>query len=257
MTLNKLQTKTTLDPSEIDISLRVVPRVVLTFLVQNLKPMTIGEVKEFKFPFCDGYMNVNKLSQDVYSGQIHTNQHKKVYDFQFRSIPGLGLVIMTTFELYNLEESIPKETKSDDIQSIIDERLKFHSLVGDVVDRKIKEREAINQLILDKIKDKITVDDKEEKKEEIKPIEEVVDMPINKSLKLKDFLEKKHKKIDCPICKNTIYKGGDRVRCCICYGQFYKKEIEFKIVDGKIKFDFPNGFDKDNVEILLEAVKRK
>src|ERR1017187_5733847 len=95
----KQQTRTNLDSEEIAIAYKIVPKIVLNFLVEHLKPMMIGHNKEISLlPLgINGTLLVNKQSKDVYSGDI-TSEGRRVFEYQYRSIPGIGIILLTTFE---------------------------------------------------------------------------------------------------------------------------------------------------------------
>lgn len=259
--LYKPQTKTTLDPSEIRIAMEIVPRTILTYLITNLKPLKSGEIKELDLPFANGKINVNKLSNDVYNGEIYS-EGKVVYEFKYRSLPSIGLIILSTFELYDIIDneiapSIEKQNEVDskicEIQKIIDERLQLHSLIRNVVDQKISEREALQQMLLAKLKHSF---------------EEQEGVPVaDKKLKLKEFLENRQKKVEdkldksenlkCSDCNTTIYKSGENhIKCCICYGEFHNKNIKIEKNENTVRFKFPKGFDQENIEMLLDSLKK-
>lgn len=154
----KQSTKTALDPEEIKIALQIVPRAVLSFLIAHLKPLEVGGTIDLELPFCDGQLHVNKLTHDVYGGYIVSKGQRQA-EFQYRSLPSIGLILLSTFELYDMadignirhEVKEEKEDKYQKLQDIIDERLKLKALIQSVVDQRISEREAIEKLIADKL----------------------------------------------------------------------------------------------------------
>lgn len=258
------QTNTTNDPKEIAIALQIVPRVVLTYLISHLKSMQIGDIKELTLPFAEGRLSVNKLSNDVYSGEVFSTDHKKLYHFKYRSLPAIGLVLMSTFELYDMsemnaaKENVVEVDQEQRLQALIDEKLKFHALIRDVVDQRIAEREVLQQMLLNKLKSAIFTQ---------QPVENEMK---DKKLKLKEFLESRQKKIEdtgseeldksdslsCPDCTGSIYKSGDaHIKCCICFGEFHNKDIKFEKKEGRVSFKFPKNFDKENIDMLLDTIK--
>ena len=282
----KPSTNTALDPEEIKIALQIVPRAVLSYLVANLKPLDEGGNIELALPFAPATLYVTKMSHDVYQGEIAQNGQRKT-EFKNRSLPGIGLILMSTFELYDTEDlskirqEKENEPKAIKLQEIIDERLKLHSLIRDVVDQRLSEREAIQKLIADRIAEQFNEEDEFEEIEEAEHEESVEiyeDEPeeseedimdnLSKKSKLKEFLANREKKrtekveldkneqISCPDCKTNLYKGEDHFKLCLCYGEHFNKDIKIKKTeDGKYKFKFPKSFDLDNVEMLLEAIK--
>ena len=223
----KPDTNTTVDPSEIKIALEITPKVILSFLISHLKPLEVGGNLDLKLPFIpntnrsESYtfptLHVNKISTDVYTGDI-VHLGKRITEFKYRSLPGVGLILMSTFELYdmddlqNIKQDEPKVSDSK-LQDMIDERLKLHSLVRNVVDQRISERDAIQQLINERLSEQF--DDEEYEDEEYEdededegPLhseeeasveiledseEDIMNASAKKS-KLKDFLDSKEKK---------------------------------------------------------------
>lgn len=152
-------TRTTVDHEEIKTALKIVPRAIMALLIAELAPMQIGENKSFMLPSGIGKVNITKHERDVYSGDVEEN-NKKIVDFKYRSIPGVGLVVMSAFELYDIDElhKQPQQPIAEDItakvQHLIDERLALHALIGKVVDNKIEHRDAVQQLVLAKLTEK-------------------------------------------------------------------------------------------------------
>lgn len=263
----KPRTKTTIDHEEIKTALQIVPRVILALLIKELAPMAIEENIEIQLPVEGGaILRATKKERDVYSGEIQKDD-KIIVDFKYRSIPGIGLVVMSAFELYdvsNLEEcEVIDNDLSSKVQKIVDERLALHDLIGKVVDKKIEHKEAINKIILKKITDSIE-DKKEENK--IPIIVPLVSAPPKKFSKFKEFMERKKKpkefsielakgeKVDCSDCGKNIF-NGKIFSNCVCYGDSGKVYLK-KTEDG-LKVRFGRGWDQENIEMLLETLRRK
>jgi hypothetical protein len=295
-------------PHEMYVSLQIVPRTIISMLVQHLKPLKAGQTADIPWPSDSGAMHnihINKISSDLYSGQI-TGEGKVLAKFGYRSLPAVGLVIMSTYELYdketNKQDLQNPEINYDKVQKIIDERIRMQALVEDVVNRKMSERDAIQQLIMQKINDylrssenikqsspseqvaKPVTDLKEsemETTEEESDEPEVDEIDVDKEVmeeaentkeskkhKLKEFLDKKVKKaesisfvkkeISCPYCATKIYKGGDSIDLCICYGEHYGDSIKIKKnKNNEHTFKYPKKFSIDNATMLLGTLKKK
>jgi hypothetical protein len=265
-------TKTVIDHEEIKTALKIVPRAVLSLLIAELAPMAIGETKEINLPFQQkSLLRVTKHERDVYSGDIE-EENKKIVDFKFRSIPGVGLVVMSAFELYNVDdlEKKPEIHVEDDsnakVQRMIDERLALHSLVNKVVDQKIEQRDAIKQLLLAKITQNMA-----EKKEDSKPTQK--EEPKSKKISpLGGFLEQYKSKIkkneypvirmtkgehvNCPDCGKDIY-NGQVFSGCICFGDDMDKKVYITKAEKGVKVRFGRGWDPENIEMLLEVLRSK
>lgn len=302
-------TKTVLDHEEIRTALKIVPRAIMSFLVTHLSSMNIGETKELSIPLENKspILKITKVERDVFNGEILDDtekyKSKKVAEFKYRSIPGVGLIILSTFELYEIDE-LEKEPKikiedslTNTVQKLIDERLALQDLINRVVDKKISERDAIQQLILAKLNNEL-----EKNKETVKEISklsrttapmsdeyfrgiangvEVVNATINdkepdfvepqnkKGLPLKNFLEKRKEKknkkyaivlektesISCPDCGQRIFNETG-FSACVCLGDAGKVHFK-KTENNKVKLSFGKNWDKDNLEMLLEILRRK
>jgi hypothetical protein len=139
----KMYNRSVTSLDEVSTGLKIVPRAVMSFLISSLSHLDAGDNKNLELPFApDCSMQVTKKDQDVFSGYIYS-KGKKINEFNNRSIPGIGLVLMTTFELYDvdeLKEAKEKEKESFNVsklQEMIDERLRLHSLISRVVDQKL------------------------------------------------------------------------------------------------------------------------
>lgn len=301
-------TKSTIDHEELRTALQIVPRTVIALLIKELVPMRIGETKEVKLAMgTNALMRVTKHERDVYSGELE-DDNKKVVEFKLRALPGVGLVIMSAFELYDMENLInspvqpmesatqlpaeapePKHNFAADadlkIQHLIDERLSLHELVGKVIDKKIIEREAVQQLVMAKLTEAIKlVNEKANEAHSIATAAEgravvavikaeaargVADKAAKKPKPLQSFLEKKQKKVfsiplhltksesvSCPDCEKQIFnKTG--FSGCICYGNDMNKKVFLKKTENGIKLSFPKSWDPENIEMLLEVLKKK
>jgi hypothetical protein len=282
-------TKSTIDHEELRTALQIVPRTVIALLIRELAPMKIGETKEIKLPVAENaLLRTTKHERDVYSGEIEED-NEKVVEFKLRALPGVGLVIMSAFELYDMDNLInsdapaPKENLASDaeykIQHMIDERLSLHSLIGKVVDKKIMEKEAINQLVLAKLTEAIRmINDKVEVvRSQMGNIEKIVEIegPVvkkealpKKQRPLQKFLEERKKpkefsvhmakgeSFQCPDCGKNIFNGAG-YSGCICMGDDRERKIFMKKSESGIKLRFGRGWDPENIEMLLEVLQKK
>jgi len=258
----KMYNKTVTGLDEMATGLKIVPRAVMSFIISNLSHMQNDDNKDLELPFApDCYLQVVKKGPDVFSGFVYS-KGKKINEFVNRSIPGIGLVLMTTFELYETEDlkhSKQKEEQTFDVgklQEIIDERLRLHSLVSRVVDQKIAQRDAVDILVKEKLAQALA--DKENSDNEDHN---------SRANKLKVFLEKKRERteeamfektenIDCPDCGSNLYKGEKELTLCICYGEDWNKNIKIKKNESSIKMKFPKSMDSENIEMLLQTLKQ-
>jgi hypothetical protein len=308
--LYKPGTRTVIDHEEVKTALKIVPRVIMSLLIQHLTPMEIGQTKDIPLEITqsnppDGILQVTKHERDVYSGHIESSTEKYpvkvVAEFKYRSLPGVGLIIMSTFEMYDahdLEKESPQATPDmqQQVQRMIDERLALNDLIGKVIDKKLAERDAIQQLILAKLavpnvapKEPLT-DHFQEAKQDLKekivdaalkatptsedcPIQEVLD-EVRKGSPLGRFLAKRKKKalkepkheyavemvkgenVSCPDCHQNIF-NGEAFSGCVCLGDDMDKKIYLTKAEKGLKVRFGKGWDPENIEMLLEVMRRK
>ena len=262
----KMHSKVATGLDEIATGLRIVPRAVMSFLISSLSHLENEDNKNLELPFAPGsFLQVTKKDSDVFSGYIYS-RGKKTNEFVNRSIPGIGLVLMTTFELYDTEQL--KETKEKEkevfdiskLQDVIDDRLKLHSLICRVVDQKIAQRDAVEILVKEKLAQALSEQHKEHE-------EEHEEVKYDKAEKLKDFLADRKKRqeeayieksesINCPDCGSDLYKGGKSLTLCICYGEDWNKDIKIQKSEKNIKMKFPKSMDSENIDMLLKTLKQ-
>lgn len=271
----KPDTKSVVDHNEMFQGLQIVPKVIMSFLIRELMPMNMEDTKEVKLPVAsDSLMRITKFGPDVFSGEI-IDGNKKLTEFKFRSIPGIGLVIMSAYQLYSMDELEKEPSVSQDKQSeinrIIDERLNLHSLVNKVVDGKMQQKDAIQQLLMARLTEEFRKEKVVAPKEEPKPSAVIILQP-KKVRPLSDFVENRKKKlgkkefsiemaksekmVDCPDCGQTVFNGTG-ISACICYGNDMGRKVFLKKTEDGIKVSFPKSWSAENIEMLLEVLRRK
>jgi hypothetical protein len=60
--------------------------------------------------------------------------------------------------------------------------------------------------------------------------------------------------INCSDCGQIIFNNNG-ISACLCYGD--SKKIHMKKTEDGIKVSFGRGWDTENIEMLLEALRRK
>jgi hypothetical protein len=273
--LYKPETGTVVSHSEMADALKIVPRAIMAWLSRCLSNMKDKENKVLDLPFKraeEAQMYVTRVTSDVYHGEL-VRKGKILYRFKYRSIPGIGLILMTTFELYDMEDLHEKEPAAKEqlsyLSSMIEERIAFRNLVGQVVEEKIAQRDAIDQLV------KLRMNS-EFKKDMIKPsFSTEEEAKANKEpSKLKEFLDKRSKtKIEkkegytvilakdesksCPDCGQKIFDGSN-ITGCVCYGSDMGRKVFLKKNEnGKMTVRFSKGWCPENIEMLLEILRKR
>jgi len=270
----KQGTRTITDTDDLFQGLQIVPKALLGLLVRELSPMQIGDTKEIRIPGKDDtIVRTTKHERDSYSGQILQN-NVKISDFMHRSVPGLGLVLMTMLELYDFENPSvgPKMDSSmeSQISKIIDERLNLHSLINQVIDGKLMHRDAVQQMIMAKLT-QMTEEHKEIKEEQKEEPKAVVIVVSKKKSPLSDFVENRKRKlakkefsiemtksetVNCPDCNQTIFNDSG-ISACMCFGSDMGNKVYLKKTEDGIKVSFPKSWSEENIEMLLEVLRSK
>jgi hypothetical protein len=277
--LYKKKTNTVLDPEEIKTALQIVPRTILSFLQKELGEMKENEGKEIKIPIePEAFLSVTKFANDVYSGEIR-QKSEIVSSFKYRSLPGVGLVIMSAFELYDIDDlsRMGKQSSSDlldleRVQDIIDEKLRLRDLVSKVVDEKLSQRQAIEELVKMRLSQMLLESSGSSEKLNSSQEKEEKKLTMEKKpLKLKQFLEKKAAKasnpsyeikieksesVTCPDCGNKIFDESG-FSGCICFGPDRNKKIHIRKSETGLQLSFSKQWDPENIEMLLEVLRER
>ena len=283
-------TNTAIKVEELDAALRIVPKALLSYLAQKLRPLSIGEEAIVEIPGQDGcYIRLTKQDSDVYIGQfIKGNQI--VHNFKNSTIPNIGAHLVTYFEMYDkiIEHEQTKESESIDqkIHRMIEEKLALRDMVSDVVDKKMQEKEAIQQMVMNRIASSLTIPkepivtievqkeenggfelDKKEEGASMEPHKQKLhDMrsrlsEINKSKKgmsKSEVIVIKNQEAHCPDCSKKIFTESKGYHGCVCFGEDMKSKIYMaKTEDGKISLRFPKKWNPDNVKMFLDILNKK
>lgn len=275
--LVKESTQTIVDHEEVRTALNIVPRTILAFLSERLKNMDPFEVKEFRLPLEEeAFINVKKLDNDVYSGHIFS-KGKILAKFKHRTLPGIGLIIMTTFELYDVDNlTVAKdisEDKAKEIDKIIEERLAMRDMIERVVDKKLEEREAIENLINKKLLQMVKEYQETPQKQDNPKNDLTVKIGVMKKvekpkrkLKLREFLEKRQSKhlvsleksqtVRCPDCNNVILKDL-KYKGCVCFGENMSSDLSLKKTDSGVLVCFDDSWTSENIQMLLSVLRKR
>jgi len=110
----KQKTAAVIDPLEYYLPLIVVPRTIISWLVQNIKPMKPGNILDVKFPGRDDIMiHFEKQADDQYRAE-YVQGGKIIHTFEKQSLPAVSGHMMTVGELYDsFGDEKPKS--SDDL----------------------------------------------------------------------------------------------------------------------------------------------
>jgi hypothetical protein len=265
----KPTTNTALDPRELEIAMQVVPRTILSFVSNCVAGMNNGDVREADIPFApNSNWTINKHGPDDYNGEIRQDNKVK-YTFKYRSIPGMAMLLMTSFELYDFNDAPVAEKQENPadntikLQEIIDERLKVYDLINNVVSNRMEIREARDQFINDKLNRILAhleaqrdMDDQKNQKKELK-LRRFLDAKKQPEPK-KEFeisFEKSEKAV-CGDCGSSLFDTDGWVSGCICSGDDRNKKVWLKKTENGVKLKFSKGWDPENINMLLQSLKR-
>lgn len=281
-----IKTDTVISHEELADAYKVVPRAVMTWLISVLTPMMQGDSKDIDLPFertSGAKMSVTKIANDVYSGDFYKDG-KKLGRFMYRSIPGIGLVLLTTFELYDIDNLIapsnghslpapvPVEDKKDtnpdlyqQVGKMIEERLALKNLIDQVVDNKLAQRDAVEKLFLMRMSEEVRKQKEQKNEKNDTPKANPVSASVKNQLKLGKFLNKKKEKffkvtmaksevIQCPDCGFDIFNETG-FSGCVCFGEDRKSKITLIKTEDGVKISFSKNWDKENIEMLLKVLQ--
>jgi hypothetical protein len=288
------------DPLDLLVAHKVANKHIKKLLVNQLTNMEIGENKDISGDMFlllsvedldpdnrNQYnLHISKVAKDTYNGYLtHKGQNK--FNFNYRSILGLSLLLSSFFENYdynftdnnvNVENYLHDLNRNVDQVKILLENNRqnvpnydinnLSSMVELVVTQKLAEKEALNILMENKIQNfiKPLVDEIENMKNknitenaieisDIKPESE--NDKLSKKNKLREYVYKKNEvKINCPDCRELLTKKSETITLCICYGQDQHKDIKFtKSEDGNFKIKNIKKIDPENMAMLLDAIR--
>jgi hypothetical protein len=115
----KQRTQAVIDPLEYYLPLIVVPRTILSWLIQTIKPMKPGEKLDVKFPGRDEILiHIEKQDIDQYRAEF-TSGGRVIHAFEKQSLPAASAHMMTVGELYDSfgdhkPDIVPDQTKTQD-----------------------------------------------------------------------------------------------------------------------------------------------
>jgi len=261
----KPNTNTALDPRELEIAMQVVPRAILSYVSNCVAGMKPGDVRECPIPFGENAnWTINKHGADDYNGEIRENNKIK-YEFKYRSIPGMAMLLMTSFEIYDFNDlepaqSAPVISDTAKMQELIDERLKIYDLINSVVSNRMEIRDARERFITEKLniiisqlEDQRAMEDRAKNKKELKLRRFLEAKKESKEFEIS--FEKSEKAI-CGDCGASLFDTTGWKSGCICSGDDRNKKVWLKKTENGVKLKFSKGWDGENIEMLLQSIKK-
>lgn len=144
------KTNSMADPLELYLPLLVVPRAILSWLVQNIHPLKVGEYKEFKFPGKESVtILVEKMDTDVYRGEFYEGG-KVIHRFDHQTLPAVSGHLLTVFELYSdldMKDTPKEEPKSEKLDTKMISAIMAMNNIVPPKDRSALDQENVSALI--------------------------------------------------------------------------------------------------------------
>lgn len=108
----KKRTNAVIDPLEYYLPLLVVPRAILSWLIQNIKPMKVDEVKTLEFPNRPSIkIEIQKQDIDQYRAEF-IEGGRVIHSFEKQSLPAVSAHFMTVGEMYESFGENKKDSES-------------------------------------------------------------------------------------------------------------------------------------------------
>lgn len=99
-TVYRKDSDSSLGPLDLYMPLMVLPRTILSWLVQNIKPMKVGDLKEIKFPGNEKIIiHAQKTGRDSYRAEF-VEEGQVIHTFDKQTLPGIGGHLLTVGEMY-------------------------------------------------------------------------------------------------------------------------------------------------------------
>lgn len=98
--IHRRDSDSTIGPLDVYLPLLVVPRAILSWLVQNVKPIPVGDEKQLKFPGNENIdIRIEKTGRDSYRAEF-TQDGKVIHTFEKQTLPNVGGHLMSMGEMY-------------------------------------------------------------------------------------------------------------------------------------------------------------
>ena len=109
---------------EVYTPLLAVPRGLMSWVIQNVKPIEVNETKKLEVPGSDAVLEIRKILSDTYSGTI-VSKGKVIHQFEMIPLPAVAGTLLSVLELYDdvagrkVEEVEKKEDLEQEVKAIV------------------------------------------------------------------------------------------------------------------------------------------
>ena len=269
------------DQVEQYLAMLAVPHTILAWVNSVCRQLADGGNREFDIPGHGSKLLLNKIANDIYSGQI-VEDGKVLHRFSNLTIPQLAGNIMTALEMYeDLDAKVSgHKAVMEVIAPLIEKLVAAHAApapVQIVINAAPAAQPApvvVPSLVqtppVMKEEPKAAEETSESSSSTISKSEPTQHTNMQDEAKLSETarkivqkaigtrMTKAEMEVRCPDCGGQEFKGEKFVGC-ICMGDL-ATEANLKVLkseDGNFRIEFGRGWDQDNIEMLLEILKRK
>lgn len=128
-TVYRKDSDSSLGPLDLYMPLMVLPRTILSWLVQNIKPMKVNDTKQVPFPGnSEIIIHVQKTGRDSYRAEF-VEGGRIIHEFDKQTLPLIGGHLMTIGEMY---DDIATDEEPEEYADLVDEPKK--TLAGAMCD---------------------------------------------------------------------------------------------------------------------------
>jgi hypothetical protein len=258
--------------SEIAQSLNVIPRAVMSWLVLNILPMKVGDSLNRPLDPIDPLVqfNVQKIDRDLYNGTLEKGG-KEITRFKNRTLPGIGLVIMSTLELYKPEDLQNMPEQPAPVAAACQHSINHEMLLRDSAKAGLFSQLTYEEILKLRIKTEIELARLKTEIEAMRNISAPVVPAEPVAQKLRRFLENrdieksertfeiilaKSENSSCADCGQPICVNGKLIGC-LCLGDQRNDKIFLKKTEKGTQIKFSKSWDIENIELMLDILKRR
>ena len=211
--IHRRDSDSTIGPLDVYLPLLVIPRTILSWLVQNIKPMPVGERKSLVFPGMEDIeIKIDKQGRDSYRGEF-VRDGRVIHSFEKQTLPNVGGNIMSFGEIYedSPEQDQPQKLTPDmampqvmmQMLSSLINQPKPKEINSDVV---LSLTSSLGKLVDALVSNKITEQNVKNAINSVKEPEEPVIVEEKEDVTIKEALEETPVK---DLSKEKVSKSGD------------------------------------------------
>jgi hypothetical protein len=260
----------TTNGAEIATALNVIPRAVMSWLVLNVLPMKVGDIMSRPLDPIDPLVtcNVQKIDRDLYNGSLDLGG-REITRWKNRTLPGIGMVILSTLELYKPEEVLAMPEQAPKEAAAVQLNVNHEMIARDASKADMFAQMTYEEILRFRIQTEMELNRLRAEVRTMKEPQEGEPGPVG--FKLRRFLENrdiqkregtfqvilsKGEEVSCPDCGQSVY-SEEQFHPCVCFGENRNSKIFLKKNEHGTTLKFSKNWDPENVEMLLDILKRR